>query len=119
VVAVDRAKDELVIGYGTWTHVEVFGTEPVDRHLEIAWFGIDKRYQGVSDPTDRKIADLVYASLEGRAFADEQSSEDMPVTLTCHIDNFRGRCFWERQGFRLVGPPHAEVEKDRYHRMVR
>ena len=119
MVAIDQSKDQLIAGYGTWTYVEAFGTEPVTRHLEIAWFGIDKRYQGVTDPADRKMADLVFASVEGRAFAGGQSNEDMPVTLICHVDNFRGRQFWERQGFRLVGPPYAEVEEDRYHRMVR
>lgn len=118
LIAVDRAEN-LVAGYGTWSHVEAFGTEPVDIHIEIAWFGIDSRYQGLCDTSGAKVADLVYASVEQQAVADPRSTADMPLTLTCHVDNFHGRHFWERQGYKLVGPPYAEVEKNRYHRMVR
>jgi hypothetical protein len=118
LIAVDQAQN-LVAGYGTWGHVEVFGTEPVDQHLEIAWFGIDSRYKGTCDSSGAKVADLVYASVEKAAVDDPQSNAEMPLTLTCHVDNLRGRRFWERQGYELVGPPNAEVEKDRYHRMVR
>jgi GNAT superfamily N-acetyltransferase len=118
VVVADLSENRIV-GYGTWECVEAFGTEPVTKHLEIAWFGIDKAYQGASDPEGRRVSDLVYASVEQRAIVDLGVGQDIPLTLTCHVDNFRGRRFWERQGYRLVGPPYAEVEKDRYHRMVR
>lgn len=111
--------DDVIAGFGTWAFVEVFGTEPVDRHIEIAWFGIDKRYRGAAMESGAKVSDLIYASVEQRALVDEEATDEMPVTLTCHVDNFHGRRFWERQGYRLVGPPYAEVEKDRYHRMVR
>jgi hypothetical protein len=71
------------------------------------------------DATGAKTADLLYATLETTALAHEATADDMPFTLTCDIDNVRGRRFWESHGFRLVGPPYAEVEKNRYHRMVR
>jgi hypothetical protein len=118
LVAVDQ-DDDVIAGFGTWAFVEVFGTEPVDRHLEIAWFGIDRRFHGVTAESGARASDLVYASVERRALSDEEATDEMPLTLTCHVDNFRGRRFWERQGYQLVGRPHAEVEKDRYHRMVR
>jgi len=118
-VVVADISDAKVAGYGTWELVEAFGTEPTAKHLEIAWFGIDKAYQGTEDSAGRRISDLVYASVEQRAMAGSGTGEDLPLTLTCHVDNFRGRRFWERQGYRLVGPPYAEVEKDLYHRMVR
>lgn len=108
-----------VAGYGTWELVEAFGAEPTTRHLEIAWFGIDVAYQGAVDATGRRVSDLAYASVEQRAMADSGVEEDLPFTLTCHVDNARGRSFWERQGYRLVGSPYAQVEKDLYHRMVR
>lgn len=118
-VVVTDASTAKVAGYGTWELVEAFGAEPTTRHLEIAWFGIDAAYQGALDSSGRRVSDLVYASVEQRAIADSEAAEDLPFTLTCHVDNFRGRRFWERQGYRLVGPPYAEVEKELYHRMVR
>jgi hypothetical protein len=117
-VVVD-VSDTRIAGYGTWELVEAFGTEPTTRHVEIAWFGIDTAYQGALDSGGRRVSDLVYASVEQRAITDSGTDHDLPFTLTCHVDNFRGRRFWERQGYRLVGPPYAEVEKELYHRMVR
>jgi hypothetical protein len=115
---VDQDTD-LIAGFGTWTFAEAFGTEPVDRHLEIAWFGIDRRYHGANADSGARVSDLVYASVESKALSEDEAAEGMPLTLTCHVENFRGRRFWERQGYQLVGPPYAEVEKERYHRMVR
>ena len=117
-MAIDCA-DGLIAGYGTWTYVEAFGTEPVDEHVEIAWFGVCSAYKGRSDSAGNKAADSLYAVVEQRALAEDRATPDMPFTLACHVDNFRGRRFWERQGYRLVGPPYAEIEKNRYHRMVR
>jgi ribosomal protein S18 acetylase RimI-like enzyme len=91
----------------------------VDKHLEIAWFGVDSKFQGQAGEDGIKISDSLYAIVEQRAEADDDFTPDMPITLTCHIDNVRGRRFWERLGYRIVGPPYAEVEKNRYHRMVR
>jgi hypothetical protein len=118
VIATDTASG-LLVGYGTWAYVEAFGTEPVDKHIEIAWFGVDSHFKGVHDSTGHKAADLLYATVEQAARADGDSTADLPLTLTCDVDNIRGRAFWERQGYVLVGPPYAEVEKSRYHRMVR
>jgi hypothetical protein len=113
--------EDAVVGFGTWEHVKSFGTQPIDTHIEVAWFGVSSAYKGVVDDEGTKAADLLYATLEATALAHEESGGggDMPFTLTCDVDNIRGRRFWESQGFRLVGPPYAEVEKSRYHRMVR
>jgi hypothetical protein len=119
VLGLDRDADEAVVGYGTWEHVEVFGTEPADTHIEIAWFGIASTYKGAVDSAGAKASELLYATLEAAALAHADSNDEMPFTLTCHVDNLRGRRFWERQHYQLVGPPYAEVEKNRYHRMVR
>jgi hypothetical protein len=118
-VALDEANDDLLVGYGTWTHVESFGTEPANRHLEIEWFGLDERYKGRTDEAGIKVADQLYSVVEQRALADPLTTPNMPFTLVCHIDNVRGRRFWERLGYRLVGPPYPEVEDERYYRMVR
>jgi hypothetical protein len=99
--------------------VDAFNTEPVDRHIEIAWFGIDNDYKGQCLPSGEKIADVLYATVEGAALADEETDADMPFTLSCDIENPRGRRFWESHDYRIVGPPYAQVEDDRYHRMVR
>jgi hypothetical protein len=117
-VVVEDSSQAKVAGYGTWEFVDAFGAHPTSRHLEISWFGIDTAYQGALDRSGRRVSDLVYASVEQRAIADS-GGEDFPFTLTCHVDNFRGRRFWERQGYRLIGPPYAQVEKELYHRMVR
>lgn len=119
IVAIDRSADDGVVGYGTWEHVEALGPEPADTHIEIAWFGVASGYKGAVDDEGVKAADRLYATLETTALAHEGSTEGMPLTLTCDVDNIRGRRFWESHGFRLVGPPYAEVEKNRYHRMVR
>jgi hypothetical protein len=119
IIGLDREANEAVVGYGTWDHVAAFGTEPVDTHVEIAWFGIASEYKGVADSSGATVAELLYATLESIALDHPDSASDMPLTLTCHVDNIRGRRFWERQGYKLVGPPYAEVEKNRYHRMVR
>ncbi|HVQ58401.1 MAG TPA: hypothetical protein VMS60_05775 [Solirubrobacterales bacterium] len=119
IIGLDRDAEDAIVGYGTWEHVEAFLDLPADTHIEIAWFGVASAYKGVEDPEGNRAADLLYATLEGLALSHPDSSEDMPFTLTCHVDNIRGRRFWERQGYQLIGPPYAEVEKDRYHRMVR
>lgn len=107
------------MGYGTWAHVDAFGTEPADTHIEVAWFGVVSSYKGAVDNGKVKVADRLYATLEQTALAHDRSDEDMPFTLACDVNNIRGRRFWENHGFRLIGPPYAKVEKDRYHRMVR
>lgn len=119
ILALDGGADDAIAGYGTWKHVQVLGTQPADTHIEIAWFGVASAYKGVIDDGGMKAADLLYATLEATALTDDKSAADMPLTLTCDVDNIRGRRFWESHGFRLIGPPYAEVEKNRYHRMVR
>lgn len=107
------------MGYGTWAHVEGITPAATARHIEIEWFGIDIAYQGRKDDQGRSVAGVVYASVEAVARAHAESTEDMPLTLTCHVNNDRGLRFWESRGYRLIPVPHAQVEKGRYYRMVR
>ncbi len=95
------------------------GTTSAARHIEVEWFGVDVGYQGVTDGNGQKIAGVVYASLEMAARGHADSEEGMPLTLTCHVDNDRGRRFWERRGYRLIPDPKLQIEKEIYYRMVR
>ncbi len=113
------ADNENVVGYGTWTHVEAFGTHPIERHIEIAWFGVDTRYQGQKDDDGRSLAGLLYATVEQDALEHPDSSPAMPFTLACHVDNDRGLAFWERRGYHVIPDPKLRVEDEIYYRMVR
>jgi hypothetical protein len=88
-------------------------------HIEIGWFGVDLRYQGVVDDDGIKVADRIYASIEQVALAHPESTPEMPFTLVCHVDNERGRRFWRRHGYVLIGDPKLQLEKEIYERMVR
>lgn len=117
-IAVDEDANR-VAGYGTWEHVNAFGTTSMPVHIEIAWFGIDRDYQGVCDENGDKVADRIYAAVEDKALAHSDSTPDMPFTLVVHVDNDRGRKFWLRQGYTLIGDPKLQIEKNLYERMVR
>jgi len=114
------AESGSLVGYGTWDYIEELGGQAAETHLEVAWFGLDKAFQGQRDETSgEKLADLLYSTLEDDARASLKTSDDMPFTLACDVENQRGRYFWERHGYRLIGPPYPEVEDARYYRMVR
>lgn len=116
-IALDEDTGDFV-GYGTWEFVDAVGARH-EKHIEIAWFGVDSRYQGETDDKGRLIADSLYATIETIARGHPDSTDDMPLTLVCHVENRRGRRFWERQGYRLIQDADAQVEKNVYHRMVR
>lgn len=63
--------------------------------------------------------DRVYGSLEAVAQRHELSTPTTPFTLACHIDNDRGRAFWERHGYGIIPDPKLEIEDEIYYRMVR
>lgn len=109
----------MLVGYGTWSHVDAIGPTAAARHIQIEWFGVAVAYQGRTDDRGQSVAGVVYASVEQAARAHPDSTEDMPLTLVCHVDNDRGRRFWESRGYRLIPDPLAQVEKDVYYRMVR
>lgn len=111
--------DGSFVGYGTWQHVHALGPLIVERHIEIAWFGIDVRYQGRTDQSGYSLAGRLYATIESAALAHASSSADMPFTLVCHVDNQRGLAFWHRQGYRAIENADARIEDDFYYRMVR
>ena len=105
-------------GYGTWDHLSSVGSR-ANRHLQIAWFGVDAAYQGATDHEDRRVADVIYATVEEAALADPRSHDDMPFTLVCHVENERGLRFWRRQGYGVIADRRAQVEDEVYYRMVR
>jgi hypothetical protein len=119
LLGLDDDDDGALVGYGTWAYVSVIGGAQVDRHLEIAWFGVDVKYQGERDDDGYSIAGRLYATVESTALGDERSTADMPLTLVCHTENARGRAFWERRGYRLIPDPKLQIEDDVYYRMVR
>jgi hypothetical protein len=115
IVSVDREAD-LLAGYGTWAYVDVVGR---GRQIEIAWFGVDTRYQAREDENGHKVAGLIYATVEAAALADPDSAADTPLTLACHVDNARGLQFWRRRGYHLIEDADLQIEKNLYYRMVR
>ena len=117
MIVIDQDAGRLV-GYGTWGHVDAVGTRE-ERHIEIGWFGVDAAYQGVRDDAGNRVADLIYATVEEAALAHPESSDDMPFTLECHVDNARGLNFWQSQGYDLLPDPQHRVENENYYRMVR
>ena len=116
IVAFDRDADNLLAGYGSWGFAEVPGRQ---RHLAIAWFGVDRRYQGLCDANGASVAGTIYATTEAAARAHEEAEDGMPFTLVCHEDNERGRRFWEGRGYRLINDADAQIIDGVYHRFVR
>ena len=114
----DAGEEGQLAGYGTWGYVGSVGTR-TERHIEIGWFGVDQAYQGRRDDAGNRVADSIYATVETTALADAQSSDDMPFTLVCEIDNARGLRFWESHDYQLVPEPQSQVEDGIYYRMVR
>ncbi len=104
-------------------HVEAITEAGVSQtHIEIAWFGIHRDYQGQDTNTGCRCADALYATVEGDARSHENSAEDAPITLPCHVDNARGRKFWLRQGFRdfqMIEGREPGEKPQKYQRMVR
>ncbi len=88
-------------------------------HIQIAWFGVDLEYQGQVDDDGVRVADRIYASIEEVARRHPDSTDAMPFTLVCHVDNERGRRFWMSHGYTLIGDPKLRIEDDVYERMVR
>ncbi len=117
VIVIDQDAEKLA-GFGTWAHVDAVGTRE-ERHIEIAWFGVDVTYQGHRDEAGHRVADRIYATVEEAALAHPESSDDMPFTLVCHVENSRGFRFWESHGYRLLPDPRDQVEDETYYRMVR
>jgi GNAT superfamily N-acetyltransferase len=147
----------VLVGYGTWKHVEQIGSVVQPRHIEIAWFGVHSDYQGVpyrddwgsdasaasdasgdhpgssseasmpveapsigeTSQSDFMVADVVYAEVERFAREHPDSTEDTPITLTCHIDNARALAFYRRNGFTLIPDPKLQVLREIYYRLVR
>jgi GNAT superfamily N-acetyltransferase len=133
IIVLDDDRDGSFVGYGTWKHVEDTSSVLRPLQIEIAWFGVCSDYQGVlyeeapnleAAPGDRPetrytVADVVYAEVERFAREHDDSTPDMTITLTCHIDNNKAMKFYRKTGFRPIGEPNPQVEKDIYYRLVR
>lgn len=66
------------------------------------------------------VAEVVYAEVERFAREHADSTDAMPITLTCHVENDRGLAFYrDKVGFSLIPDPKLQVERDIYYRMVR
>ena len=114
IIALDSDANGLFVGYGTWMLVEVGDRGP---HIEIAWFGIDSRYQGAKDDHGRSVAGRLYATVEHTARS--ELGDALPLTLACHVANEHALCFWRRKGYRLIEDAELQIEDDMYYRMVR
>jgi len=118
LISVDRDADDRVAGFGTWRHVEAVATRP-ERHVEIAWFGIDLAYQGQRDAEGNRVAGLIYRIVEAAALSDPATTDEMPFTLLCDVENKRGLKFWASLDYQALPDPRYRVEGDHYVRMVR
>src|SRR6202035_661133 len=87
IIATDADRNGVLVGYGTWKHVDAFGSTAQQRHIEIAWFGVHSDYQGVSDASGHSVAGVLYATVENAARSHVESTDNMPFTLVCHVDN--------------------------------
>lgn len=119
IIVVDDEREEMVVGYGTWAHVEDESSVLRPTQIEIAWFAIHLDYQSTKYDEAHSVADVVYAAVERAARAHEESTDDMTITLTCHINNRRALRFYERTGFKLIPDPKLQVERDIYFRLIR
>ena len=90
-------------------------------HIEVAYFGVHREFHGQTTNLGHKCPDVLYATLEQDARLHENATEDMPLSLECHIDNKRGERFWRRQGYRDLQIVELQEpgKKSRYRRMVR
>jgi ribosomal protein S18 acetylase RimI-like enzyme len=85
--------------------------------IEIEWLGVDVNYQGQRTETGDSIARTIFETVEQRARAHELSTPDMPLVLEVDEDNVDAQGFWEHLEFEFF--EWAEVESDRYLRMIR
>ena len=122
ILAFDKEHPDRLLGYGTWKHVEARSSAGVEEmHIEIAWFGIHRDYQGMKADTGERCSVRVYATVLAHALADDDSTDDMPVTLTCHLDNDRGYKFWQSLGFSDAAEAEERLpdgQPQKYRRMV-
>jgi GNAT superfamily N-acetyltransferase len=120
VIVLDDDEGALV-AFGTWDFVDVALDGVISKHIEIAWFGVDARYQGRTTESSERVADVAYATVETAATSDLQATDDMKLMLECHADNVRGLAFWRRQGFQAFAEAVVEDgdESRPYIRMVR
>jgi ribosomal protein S18 acetylase RimI-like enzyme len=91
--------------------------ESIELAIEIEWFGVDVHYQGQRTEEGDSIARTLFETVEYRAHAHGLSTPDMPLVLEVDEDNLDAQGFWEHLGFELF--EWAQVESDRYLRMIR
>jgi hypothetical protein len=118
LLTVDRDADGKVAGFGTWHHVDAVA-DRLERHVEIAWFGVDLAHQGRRDDAGNRVAELSYRRVEEAALSHPRTTDEMPFTLLCDVDNGRGLNFWTSLGYQVLPDPRYRVEGDHYFRMVR
>jgi ribosomal protein S18 acetylase RimI-like enzyme len=109
----------MVVGFGTWKHVDDQSSVLHPRQIEIAWFAVHHEYQGIMFDDAHTVADVVYAEVERFAREHEDSTPDMTITLECHVKNERALAFYRKTGYRYVGDPDPVIERDAYYRLVR
>lgn len=123
VVAFPDDRTDQVYGYGIWKYLTLAREgNDIRTHIEIAYFGVHRDFQGQKTSAGHRCADVLYATVEQDARSHENATDDMPFTLECHIDNKRGERFWRRQGYRdlqIVELQEPGKKSRPYRRMVR
>jgi len=100
ILAFDAAKPGSLLGFGSWSHVEAHSTDDFqERHVEIAAFAVHPDYQDTISTDGALCADQLYRTVLDDALGHQDSISDLPITLSCHIDNESGMRFWKRHGF--------------------
>jgi len=122
ILVFDDASPGVLVGFGSWSHVEAISSSGrAERHIELAWFGVNIRYQGQVTDSNHLCADRILATVLADALNAADSSPDMPITLLCHVDNDHAHAFFERHGFVKVTDAYVARpvgDPERYTRMV-
>ncbi|MDQ3090338.1 MAG: hypothetical protein M3R46_01490 [Actinomycetota bacterium] len=112
-----------IVGFGAWRISVASRPDPAqperrltERYLYLTHFGVSQELQGVSDENDETIAARLYASVEEDMKAAPRTEPPMPIYLICDVRNARGGAFWEKMGYRHLGPTRGNP---RFHDYVR
>jgi GNAT superfamily N-acetyltransferase len=121
IIAVPTGVPEQLYGYGSWKYLDqVSEAGRPARHIAISWFGVHRAFRGERTAAGFGCAATLFRQVENDARTTDPGASNLPMTLSCHVDNDHGHDFWQRRGFRdlrlvnVAGQP-----PQRYQEMVR
>jgi hypothetical protein len=110
LIAIDEESGRI-FGFGAWKHTTVElpqRPDPVEV-IRICYFGVDSAFKGAVDDQGRRLASVLYATVEADALS--KSADGTPIELFCDARNERGRRFWTgaKRGFQIVGAGYGHL----------